>query len=471
MSSNNSGKVNSGKMNAGGMNAGRSNSGRMSSITKRLVRTFTRNELGRIIGSTIFIFILAVAVYMFVTEHSALGFFSIHTDRSFELVKGSSGSLREILYRLAAENGKTAEVEIFKMLKNIGLACNIVLVVRVLILFLIRRPLENKKYMKVLSPLNELALKADELSKLEFGEDKYQLIEDAISHLDAGEGSTLSLGDRDLLGVEAAINNLLLRVRESNKQQARFVNDASHELRTPIAVISGYADMLARWGRDDEKVLDESITAIQKESTRMKHLVEQLLFLARGDSGRTALQLEQTDIRDLMREAYEESVMIDENHVYKFNVQAGDAAGVGSSATAGAGGTGSSMQASGANRGGGTGLTVYADPGMLKQAVRILIDNAAKYTKEHDEILLGVGISGGHPYLQVQDCGIGMAEADVPHMFDRFYRADEARSFEGTGLGLSIAKWIVDKHGGHFEIVSRKDLGTRIRIVLKNRQI
>ena len=476
----NSGKVNSAKTNAGGANAGRSNSGRMNSITKRLVGTFTRNELGRIIGSTIFIFILAVAVYMFVTEHSALGFFSIHTDRSFELIKSSSGSLREILYKLAAENGKTVEVEIFKMLKNIGLTCNIVLVVRVLILFLIRRPLENKKYMKVLSPLNELALKADELSKLEFGEDKYQLIEDAISHLDAGEGSTLSLGDRDLLGVEAAINNLLLRVRESNKQQARFVNDASHELRTPIAVITGYADMLARWGRDDEKVLDESITAIQKESMRMKHLVEQLLFLARGDSGRTALQLEQTDLRDLMREAYEESVMIDENHVYKFNVQAGDAAGAGSSATAWAGGSGtlgggvpsssapgSGMPASsGANRGGGTGLTVYADPGMLKQAVRILIDNAAKYTKEHDEILLAVGVSGGHPYLQVQDCGIGMAEADVPHMFDRFYRADEARSFEGTGLGLSIAKWIVDKHGGHFEIVSRKDLGTRIRIVL-----
>lgn len=438
MSSNNSGKANSGKTNAGGMNAGRSNSGRMNSITKRLVGTFTRNELGRIIGSTIFIFVLAVAVYIFVTEHSALGFFSIHTDRSFELVKGSSGSLREILYRLAAENGKTAEVEIFEMIKNIGLTCNIVLVVRVLILFLIRRPLENRKYMKVLSPLNELALKADELSKLEFGEDKYQLIEDAISHLDAGEGSTLSLGDRDLLGVEAAINNLLLRVRESNKQQARFVNDASHELRTPIAVISGYADMLARWGRDDEKVLDESIVAIQKESMRMKHLVEQLLFLARGDSGRTALQLEETNLQELMREAYEESVMIDENHVYRFNVQAGAEKNA----------------------------IVQADPGMLKQAVRILIDNAAKYTREHDEILLGVGVSGGRPYLQVQDCGIGMAESEVPHMFERFYRADEARGVEGTGLGLSIAKWIVDKHGGHFEIVSRKDLGTRIRIVL-----
>ena len=200
------------------------------------------------------------------------------------------------------------------------------------------------------------------------------------------------------------------------------------------------ADMLARWGKDDEKVLEESITAIQKESTRMKHLVEQLLFLARGDSGRTTLQLEETNLTDLMCEAYEESVMRDENHVYRFTPIGGDEAN--------------------------ERLVVQADPGMLKQAVRILIDNAAKYTKDHDEIILGVGVADGRPYLQVQDCGIGMAEADVSHMFERFYRADEARSVEGTGLGLSIAKWIVDKHGGHFEILSRQDLGTRIRIVL-----
>ena len=416
------------------------NSGRMNSITRRLVGSFTRNELVRIIGSTIFLCVLAVISYMVWAEHSQLGFFSIHTDRVFELVKDQSGKVTEILCKLTATDGKTGEVEILGPLKKIGLVCNGLLVIRLLALFLIRRPAENRKYIKMLSPLNELALKADELSKLEFGEDKYQLIEDAISHLDAGEGSSLSLGDRDLLGVEAAINNLLLRVRESNKQQARFVNDASHELRTPIAVISGYADMLARWGKDDEKVLEESITAIQKESTRMKHLVEQLLFLARGDSGRTTLQLEETNLTGLMREAYEESVMIDENHVYRFN--------------SGSGGEANER------------LVVQADPGMLKQAVRILIDNAAKYTKDHDEIILGVGVADGRPYLQVQDCGIGMAEADVSHMFERFYRADEARSVEGTGLGLSIAKWIVDKHGGHFEILSRQDLGTRIRIVL-----
>ena len=72
----------------------------------------------------------------------------------------------------------------------------------------------------------------------------------------------------------------------------------------------------------------------------------------------------------------------------------------------------------------------------------------------------------GCPYLQVQDLGSGINESELPHFFERFFRADEARSSEGTGLGLSIAKWIVDKHGGHFEVLSRKDLGTRIRIVL-----
>ena len=128
--------------------------------------------------------------------------------------------------------------------------------------------------------------------------------------------------------------------------------------------------------------------------------------------------------------------MIDENHIYKFNP---------------------SSEA----------VFVNADEGLIKQAVRILVDNAAKYTKEKDEIILGVGVNEeNRAFLRVQDSGIGMKEADVEHMFERFYRADEARSFNGTGLGLSIAKWIVDKHEGHFEVVSREDLGTRIGIYL-----
>ena len=107
------------------------------------------------------------------------------------------------------------------------------------------------------------------------------------------------------------------------------------------------------------------------------------------------------------------------------------------------------------------------DPGLMKQAVRILIDNAAKYTPEGEEIILSYGMTEkGNPYLQVQDLGNGIKESEIPHIFERFFRADEARGSAGTGLGLSIAKWIVDKHGGHFEVLSREDLGTRIKIVL-----
>ena len=294
---------------------------------------------------------------------------------------------------------------------------------------------ERRRIERILSPLEEIAYKADELSRLEFDEEKFATLEAKINNLATEEELQISQGDKELERIESAINRLLTRMRESNMRQARFVNDASHELRTPIAVIEGYSNMLARWGREDEKVLDESINAIKNESAHMKYLVEQLLFLARGDSGKTVLHPENLNLCDMMREIYEESLMIDENHIYRY--QESEA-------------------------------PVYAqcDPTLMKQAVRILVDNAAKYTNEGDEILLSQGVQNGIPYLQVQDTGIGMEENAVSHMFERFYRADEARSYKGTGLGLSIAKWIIDKHRGHFEVTSRPGLGTRIRIVL-----
>jgi signal transduction histidine kinase len=115
-------------------------------------------------------------------------------------------------------------------------------------------------------------------------------------------------------------------------------------------------------------------------------------------------------------------------------------------------------------------VRMSADPSMIKQAMRILVDNAAKYRAPGDEMVLSVGYQdeeGGaqKPYIHVQDSGMGMAEVDVKHMFERFYRADDTRAVQGTGLGLSIAKWIVDKHKGRFVVLSRKDIGTRIKIV------
>ena len=284
--------------------------------------------------------------------------------------------------------------------------------------------------------MSDLALRADELTRLSFDEDKFETLENALDRMRAEDTQKLNLGDRDLAGIEAAINNLLTRMRESYRQQARFVNDASHELKTPIAVIQGYANMLDRWGKEDPKILDESIHAIKNESDHMSRLVKQLLFLARGDAGRAVLKLERIDLVPLMREIYEESLMIDEGHRYLLNAE-------------------------------GT-VYVMADAAILKQAVRILVENAAKYTEKRGEIALSAFYLENHsPCLQVEDTGIGMKEKDVRHIFERFYRSDEVRNYQGTGLGLSIAKWIVDRHRGHFEVVSREELGSRIRIVLQ----
>ena len=161
---------------------------------------------------------------------------------------------------------------------------------------------ETLKVRGKLRPLQEFADAAMKLSELDGEtEQRYQKLESAIDNLSPAEDDQkLSTGDAELAGLETAVNKLMARMRESYRQQARFVSDASHELRTPIAVIRGYADLLDRWGKTDEKILEESIQAIKSESESMQHLVEQLLFLARGDSGRTPLNVTDFDISDMM---------------------------------------------------------------------------------------------------------------------------------------------------------------------------
>ena len=298
---------------------------------------------------------------------------------------------------------------------------------------------DTLKVRSKLSPLQEFADAALKLSEMDGElEQRYQKLENAIDNLSPSEeDQNLSTGDAELAGLETAVNKLMARMRDSYRQQARFVSDASHELRTPIAVIRGYADLLDRWGKTDEKILEESIEAIKDESENMQHLVEQLLFLARGDSGRTPLNLSDFDLSEMMREVWEESAMIDKAHDYKFES--------------------------------GGEIPVRGDISLIKQAARILIENASKYTPEGGEIVLKTLVSDGHPAFSVQDSGIGISQSDIPHIFERFYRADDSRSKQtgGSGLGLAIARWIVERHGGRFEIISRKDIGTRITVILR----
>ena len=262
----------------------------------------------------------------------------------------------------------------------------------------------------------------------------------AISNIDANKldkGISIDSTQDELKDLASAINNMLNRINASYQSQIRFVSDASHELRTPISVIQGYVNLLDRWGKEDKKTMEESIGAIKAETQSMKDLVEQLLFLARGDNETIQLHRESFDICEIVGEIIYETQMIDPDHVFDMDL----------------------------NRP----AYINGDKQLIKQAIRILVDNSIKYTTRGKKIILKVIREGDHVKVIVQDQGIGIAPKDIPQIFDRFYRSDESRARQtgGSGLGLSIARWIIQRHGGHFEALSRLDIGTRITIILE----
>ncbi len=402
-----------------------------------IARKINLNHMGRLfltyIATDVLVFALLSAIFVVGMDLQMAGNFSFHYTREFSYkidlwsaVYTVSDSAGQVLYQIPAG--------MWFYLFRMGALVLMVMQILDLIMMAFSGTAQVRRELR---PLNQIAARAQELSEMAFDETKYHSLEDAISNLrvDAMENG-IHMHDKDLQGIETALNGLLERIRASYKQQTQFVSDASHELRTPIAVIQGYVNMLDRWGKKDTAILEESIEAIKNEANHMQKLVEQLLFLARGDSNRQNLDMKNQELNSILREVYEESLMIDENHRYRFEES-------------------------------GT-VEVYGDSDMLKQSARILIDNAAKYTKQGEEILIRVGAwKDGSPFYGIQDNGIGMSQEDVAHAFDRFYRADAVRNSNtgGTGLGLSIAKWIVDKHQGYYDIVSREGLGTRFSVV------
>jgi len=291
-----------------------------------------------------------------------------------------------------------------------------------------------------LRPISELAETAKSLnnSKSTFSPEEMEKLKGKLEMINPSRLDTrISIEGThyELQGLAQAINGMLDRINAAYKSQIRFVSDASHELRTPISVIQGYANLLDRWGKNDEKALQESITAIKEEAANMKILVEQLLFLARGDNNTMTIQMTEFDVSELAKEVVKETKMIDTSHDFDSTIQS---------------------------------VYINADEGLIKQAFRILIDNAIKYTEPGGKIKVQVEEKEGKAMLIVSDEGIGIPPEDLPKIFDRFYRTDEsrARSTGGTGLGLSIANWICERHGGHMEVISRVGIGTKISIVL-----
>lgn len=296
-----------------------------------------------------------------------------------------------------------------------------------------------------LQPLNALALSAEALgSKDIMDASKIESLEQAIERASV-DSPQVKTGVDDLASIEVALNGLLRQMQEAKLQQIRFVSDASHELRTPIAVIQGYVNMLDRWGKDDRAVLEESIAALKAEGAHMQELVEQLLFLARGDSGRNTLELAPVNLAALVSEVAGESAMIDADHAYEL---------------------GFSADVTGDER-----FVVTCDASMVKQSARVIVQNAARYSATGTRILLDVAADADAVSYSVRDEGMGMSPEEATHVFERFWRADAARdaSKEGTGLGLAIARWIVEEHGGTIDLVSHEGVGTRFTVRIPRR--
>lgn len=288
----------------------------------------------------------------------------------------------------------------------------------VFVYFVIRNG--KKSDLKLLEPIKEMSSTANHLTVNNLHSKRLNV-----------EGTKNELKD-----LATVINSMLDRIEISYESQKQFVSDASHELRTPIAVIQGYANLLNRWGTKDEEVLLESIDAINNEAKSMQELVEKLLFLSRHDKKTLKLEKVKFNMCNVVEDMVKETRLVTQNRIIESPVLE-DA-------------------------------IVYGDKQALKQAIRVFIDNAVKYTIDGDTITISCKNEDGDCVITVQDTGMGMSRKDVENIFERFYRSDQVRNEKiyGHGLGLSIAKLIILGHTGRIKVRSQLTKGTTFIITL-----
>lgn len=237
----------------------------------------------------------------------------------------------------------------------------------------------------------------------------------------------------ELKELTVQINEMLDELESTFERQSNFISDASHELKTPISVIQGYANMLKRWGKSDPELLDESIDTLLSEADNMKRIVQQLLLLAK--IGNLSMNKEVFDMSAVLGDIVEQYKMADNNRNLSFE---------------------------------GKEILVETDKNMLIESVRALVDNAIKYTADGGNIVVGCKRNDDGAEIWVEDDGIGISAENLPHIFERFYRCDKSRSRAAgsSGLGLTITKSIVETMGGKINVKSELGKGSRFTIQL-----
>jgi len=284
---------------------------------------------------------------------------------------------------------------------------------------------------KALSPVDALVRTARQISGTN--------LNSRLQKLDTGD---------ELQRLSDTLNEMLDRIESAFLRITQFTADASHELRTPVSLIRTEAELALRRSRAEAEY-KESLRHILLEAERTTALIEQLLSLARADSGRESLHLQPVDLRQTLRRVVDgwQQVATIRNLQFSASVDGGGNSGADNEAAS---------------------LFVLGDETLLRRLSDILLDNAFKYTPAPGSVHLTLESKGTSAAIAVQDSGVGIGEQDHGKIFERFYRVDKARTHAegGSGLGLAIAQWIVTQHRGTITVESRSGHGSTFRVEL-----
>ncbi len=249
--------------------------------------------------------------------------------------------------------------------------------------------------------------------------------------------------ERDELGALAGtFNELLARLETAFEQQRRFMADASHELRTPLAIVRGESEIALNKENRPNEELRESLAIVNDESKRLTRIVEDLFTLARADAGQLKMRESEIYLDELVAECARAVQTLAEKRKIKIEFNS----------------TGE--------------MPLRGDEQLLRRLFINLLDNAIKYNRENGRVLIAAKARENFYEIEIKDTGAGIAPDEKTKIFERFYRADKARSrsqetaTSGAGLGLSIAQWIAELHGGSIKIVSSDEQGSVFAVEL-----
>jgi two-component system, OmpR family, sensor kinase len=248
----------------------------------------------------------------------------------------------------------------------------------------------------------------------------------------------IDIGSRkDELGKLAeTFNDMISRLRDAFQRINQFSIDVSHELKTPLTILKGGTEVALRKERDSSEYR-ALLGSHLEEIDRMSNIIDDLLLLSKADTGKMQLSLAEVPLRDLIIEVYMDMQIFAEKK--KIELLLGDVADA----------------------------KIKGDELKLRRMLWNIVDNGIKYTHPGGTVEVSSLLDGGFARIDVKDTGVGIAEEDLKYVFDRFYRADRARTREnGTGLGLSISKWIAEAHKGGIEVESTLSLGSLFSIRL-----